>query len=492
MLESASIGQIVSSLSPSSQLRHARLLIGGAWRQGDSIFEVSDKTTGQLIGTCEAASHAQVDEAVASADRAFRESRLEPWDRFRILSRAAELIEAHRGEFVELIAAEAGFPVSDGENEVNRAVQTFLTSAEEAKRLSGEVVPLEGSPGNGHRMAFTIRVPRGVVCGITSFNSPLNMMAHKVAPALASGNTVVAKPPQATPYCSALLFQLLLEAGIPAGHANLINGPGSKIGGWLVANPDIAFYTFTGSTAVGKSIRDGIGLRPVALELGSIACTIVCEDADLARAAPRCANSAFRRAGQACTSTQRLYVHQDVLDAFRPVFIAAAAKLKVGDPRDPATAIGPMISEDEARRTESWIRDAVAGGAKVLHGGTRAGSIVEPTILEGAHAPMRVICDEVFGPVVSLIPFRSLDETIADINAMPFGIASGIFTRDVTRALLAARRLRVGTVHINESSTSRVDMMPFGGVKDSGMGREGPRYAMREMTEERLITFSLA
>jgi len=480
----------------SLQTRRAKLLIGSEWLQGESSFEVFDKTTQALIGHAEAASRQQVDAAVDAAHTAFERNTLEPWDRYRILCRVAELIDKHRAEFCALIAAEAGFPLSDGDNEVNRAVQTFLTSAEEGKRLSGEVVPIEGAPGNAHRMAFTIRAPRGVVCGITSFNSPLNMVAHKVAPALASGNTVVLKPPQATPFSAALLFQILLDSGLPAGHANLVNGSGARIGSWLTANPKIAFYTFTGSTAVGKQIRDAIGMRPIALELGSIAATIACDDADLERAAPRCVNSAFRRAGQACTSTQRMYVQEPVVGRFLDLFVAATKKLKVGDPREPATAIGPMISENDAVRVESWVKEAVSAGAQLVYGGQRTGAVLQPTILydpqrRGVPARMRVLCEEVFGPVVTIIPFQTLDDAIDEINAMPYGIATGIFTKDVNRAMRAARRLNVATVHINESSTSRVDLMPFGGVKDSGLGREGPRYAMREMTEERLVTISL-
>ena len=470
----------------------ARLLIAGEWTSGAGTFTVFDKFSGDPIGEADSASKEQVAAAVDAASRSFETVRLDPYDRYRILYRTSELIEKHRDEFVRTIVAEAGFPVADATNEVSRAIQTFMVSAEEGKRLGGEMVPIEAAPGQAHRMAFTVRVPRGVVCGITSFNSPLNMVAHKVAPALASGNTVVIKPPQATPFNAALLFQLLLEAGLPPAHANLVQGPGAEVGGWLTENTGIAFYTFTGSTAVGKLLQRSVGLRPIALELGSIAGTIVCEDADLDRAAARIASSAFRRAGQACTSTQKLFVHEAIFDRFVDRFVRATRALVVGDPHDPATAVGPMISEQEARRAESWVAEAVADGARVMEGGRREGALFYPTILRDTTARMRVICEEIFAPVVSLLPFRSLDAVIDEINASPFGLSIGIFTGDVTRAILAARRLRVGVVHINESSSSRVDLMPFGGVKDSGMGREGPKYAMREMTEERLITISLA
>ena len=482
---------LMQSSVPTLAARRAKLLIGGQWAEGAATFPVFDKFSGEQIGEADRASREQVDAAVQSAHRSFQTHALDPYERFRILAKAAELIEQKRSVLAKTIVDEAGFPWSDAENEVSRTVQTFLTSAEEGKRLSGEMIPIEASPGNAHRMAFTIRVPRGVVCGITSFNSPLNMVAHKVAPALASGNTVVVKAPQATPFSAALLMEILLEAGLPAGHANLVQGPGSEIGRWLVANPEIRFFTFTGSTSVGKSLRDAVGLRPIALELGSISATIVCADADLDRAVPRCINSGFRRAGQACTSIQRLYVQEQVYDSFLEKLVAATRKLGVGDPHDPKTVVGPMISEDDARRAEAWIQEAVAKGARVVQGGGRRGAVLEPTILTGVSPDARVICEEIFAPVLAVMPFASLDPVIEQINALPFGLATGIFTQDVNRAMHAARRLNVAIVHINESSSSRVDLMPFGGVKDSGMGREGPKYAMREMTEERLITLSL-
>ena len=472
--------------------QQARLLIDGRWSDGVDSFAVLDKYSGAVVGRGQRASREQVDAAVAAARRSFDSVKLEPYERYRILMSAAELIVARKELLASTIVAEAGFPYVDADNEVTRAAQTFIVSAEEGKRLTGHVVPIEAAPGHAHRMAFTIRVPRGVVCGITSFNSPLNMVAHKVAPALASGNTVVIKPPQATPLSATLLAQVLLDAGLPPGHLNLVHGPGSEVGGWLIANQEIAFYSFTGSTPVGKEIRTSVGLRPVALELGSIAATLVCDDADLTRAATRCVQSAFRRAGQACTSIQRLFVHRSVLDEFLPRLLQAAQALQVGDPHDRKTVIGPMISERDAARVEAWVADAVEQGARVLLGGTRRGPLMQPTILIDVNPRMRVMCEEIFGPVMSIVPFDDLDDAIHQINSTPFGLACGIFTRDVMRALNLARRIHVGVVHLNEPSSSRVDLMPFAGVKDSGVGSEGPHYAMREMTEERLVTASLS
>jgi succinate-semialdehyde dehydrogenase/glutarate-semialdehyde dehydrogenase len=312
-----------------------------------------------------------------------------------------------------------------------------------------------------------------------------------VAPAIASGNTVVVKPPQATPFSAALLFELMLEAGLPPAHAALVQGRGSEVGQWLVANQDVRFFSFTGSTEVGRFLQRSVGLRPIALELGSISGTIVCDDADLQRAAPRSVNSGFRRAGQACTSIQRLFVQRGVYDRFLDLLVSATKAVKGGDPRAPGTVVGPMISVAEAERAESWIREAVAAGATVVCGGRRTGAVLEPTILVDSQPTMRVMCEEAFAPLLSVIAFDRLEDAIAQVNAVPYGLAAGVFTKDINRAMYAARHLHVGIVHINEPSSSRVDLMPFAGVKDSGLGREGPKYAMAEMTEERLITLSL-
>jgi succinate-semialdehyde dehydrogenase/glutarate-semialdehyde dehydrogenase len=473
-------------------LRRSRLLIGGAWVDGAAGSRpVVDKYTGETIGEVGLASREQVGAAVAAARRSFERTVLDPQQRYTLLTKTASLIDAHRDEFAALITAEAGLPIADAAGEVARAVQTCIVSAEEAKRLTGEMVPIESAPGHAHRMAFTIRVARGVVCGITSFNSPLNMAAHKVAPALAAGNTVVLKPSDVAPLCATRLFELLLEAECPPGHVNLIHGPGPEIGPWLVENAGIDFFTFTGGTSVGVWLRERVGLRPVSLELGSISPTIVCEDADLDRAATRSAASGFRRAGQMCTSTQRLFVDATVAESFTARLVQAARALKGGDPRDPATDVGPMISEREAERAESWIRDAVEEGARVVEGGQRDGALLFPTLLANVRPSMRVMCEEIFAPVLSIVPFTSLDEAIDAVNATPFGLAAGLFTRDLTRALTAARRIHAGIVHLNESSSSRADLIPFAGVKQSGVGREGPKYAMQDMTEERLITISL-
>jgi succinate-semialdehyde dehydrogenase/glutarate-semialdehyde dehydrogenase len=469
-----------------------RLLIGGAWVDGESTFTVADKFSGAPIAEVAAASHRQVQDASCAARRAFKEQRLPPNRRYEILHEAAALIENRRPRFSESIVAESGFTISDANVEISRTVQTLLACAEEAKRIAGEMVPIDGAPGQEDRLAFTLRVPVGVVCAITPFNSPLNTVAHKVGPALAAGNTVVLKPASITPVTAMHLCEALIDAGVPPGYLNLVQGGGSTVGQWLLEDETFAFYTFTGSTGVGRAIQRTIGLRRSQLELGNISSTIVCGDADLARATMKCVNASFRKAGQVCTSVQRLYVQRPAVDDFVGRLVDAVGRAQVGDPRDPKTLVGPMISEREAERAESWVTEAVSQGAMLACGGRRDGAIMQPTILVDVKPAMRVMCDEIFAPVISIVPFDDLDAAIADVNATPFGLAAGIFTTNIASAMRAARTLEVGTVHVNETSSSRVDVMPYGGVKESGFGREGPKYSIREMTEERLITWSLA
>lgn len=466
------------------------LIIDGAPVHGDVTYPVFDKFNGTILAQVSRASRAQVADAVQSAMRAFKTRPLSPYERYTILRRAAALLVERKSAFVESIVAEAGFTISDAGAEVARAEQTLLLSGEEAKRLHGEMVPLDGAPDVTNRIGFTIRVPVGVVCAITPFNSPLNTVAHKVAPALGAGNTVVLKPATVTPLTAARFCQLMSDAGLPPGHLNLVNGDGSDVGAWLLDEPDVRFYTFTGSTAVGRLIQRGAGLRRTQLELGSISSTIVCEDANINWALPRCVNSSFRKAGQVCTSVQRLFVHEDILDRFVGDLIERIEQSKVGDPREPDTLVGPMISEREAARVEAWVHEAASQGAQIATGGRRDAALFYPTVLVNARPSMKVMCEEIFGPVISIVPFRNLDEALRQVNDTPFGLAAGVFTQNLNYAMAAARQLEVGAVHVNETSSSRIDLMPYGGVKESGFGREGPRYAMREMTDERLITMT--
>jgi acyl-CoA reductase-like NAD-dependent aldehyde dehydrogenase len=465
-----------------------RLLVGGEWMAGSTRETLTDKYDGKAYGEMAVASVEQVAAAVGGAVEGQRRSTLTPYQRYRILSAAAGAIESRMEPLIELMRHEAGFTRADSDNEVRRCVQTLQLSAEEAKRLNGDMVPLQAGDGVKDRIGFTLRSPRGVVCAITPFNSPLNVLAHKVAPALAGGNSVVVKPSEFTPLTAVALCEALIEAGLPADLLALVHGPGPLIGRALLADPRIAFYAFTGSTRVGKEIQAAAGLRRTQLELGSIASTIVCHDADTALAIPKILNAGFRKAGQVCTSVQRLYVDRRIAAEFVPQLVAAARKMKAGDQADPATVIGPMISAAHAERAKSWVAEAVAQGAQVLLGGERTGSVFAPTVLARVSADMKVMCEEIFGPVISVVEFDGIDAAVEQANATPFGLSVGLFTSNLHTAFRAARSLRFGGIHVNEASSARVDAMPFGGVKDSGFGWEGPAYAIREMTEERLMT----
>jgi succinate-semialdehyde dehydrogenase/glutarate-semialdehyde dehydrogenase len=353
------------------------------------------------------------------------------------------------------------------------------------------VIPLAGAPQQAGRIGFTLRVPLGVVVAITPFNSPLNTVAHKIAPAFAAGNAVILKPASATPLTACRLAEALVEAGVPRGFLSVLPG-GAPVADALIADERVRFFAFTGSTEVGRSIQSRAGLRRTQMELGSIACTILCDDANLDAALPKVVNASYRKAGQVCTSIQLLLTHQSLVAAVEARLTKLVQGLAYGDPYDPDTFVGPLISEKEAIRVEQWVEEAVAQGARRLAGGPRKGAVLPPVLLGSIDDSMKVGCREVFGPILCVVPFATLDEAIARVNATPYGLATGIFTNRLDDAFAAARRLEVGGVHVNETSSSRVDLMPYGGSKDSGFGREGPRYAVHEMTEERIVTFSLA
>ncbi len=464
----------------------AGTLIGGRRLASDKTFTVHDRYLGVPIAEVPASTRDQVAQAVTAARAAIGRTPV-PYERARILAKVAQAIDRRRQELIELMVAEVGFTPPDATGELERAIDTVQLCAEEAKRITGEMIPLDGNAGQHNRLGFTLRTPVGVVCAITPFNAPLNSVLHKVAPALAAGNAVILKPSDYTPLTASLVCELFLEAGLPPELLALVNG-GAEVGAWLLEEQGIDFYTFTGSTRVGKMIQAAAGLRRTQLELGSIACTIVCADADLDQAIPRIARASFRKAGQVCTSIQRLYVERPVEQEVARRLAAAAAELPAGDPRDAKFRIGPMITEADAKRATSWVEEAVSAQARVECGAVRSGPVLQPTVLSHVRPGLKVIDQEIFAPVVSLLPFDTLPAAIESINALRFGLATGIFTRNLDAALLAARTIKSGAVHVNETSSSRVDGMPYGGVKDSGFGREGPRYAIREMMDEKVVT----
>ena len=468
-----------------------KLLVDGQWIEGKgATLPVIDKYRLEPGAHVKAADREQVAHAIACAHAAFRAGAPVPFERGAVLERAAAMMEGRLDDFVRTMQMEAGFTVSDATGEVRRCIQTLKLSAEEARRMAGEVVPLAGAPQQSGRLGFTLRVPLGVVVAITPFNSPLNTVAHKIAPAFAAGNAVILKPSSNTPLTACKLAEVLLDAGLPRGFLSVLHGSG-EMAGWLLADERVRFFAFTGSTEVGRKIQQAAGLRRTQMELGSIACTIVCDDARLDTALTKIVNASYRKAGQVCTSIQLLLVQKKILNEVQTRLAKLVAELPYGDPRDPKTVVGPLISEREAIRVESWIAEAVAKGAKCLAGGgARKGAVVPPALLASVDETMKVGCQEIFGPVLCIVPFETLDAAIARVNSTPFGLACGIFTNRLDDAFAAARRLEVGGVHVNETSSSRVDLMPYGGSKDSGFGREGPRYAVHEMTEERIVTFT--
>jgi acyl-CoA reductase-like NAD-dependent aldehyde dehydrogenase len=473
------------------KVKDARLFIAGKWVEAPTQFPVLDKFSRREVARAHVADKSLVDRAVSAAKTAFQ-SEISILDRYNILSRAAVILERRREEIVDVMVTETGFTVSDNTGDLSRCIQTLQTSAEESKRLNGEIVPIDAAPGHAGEMAFTLRVPLGIVAAITPFNSPLNTVAHKVAPAIAAGNAVVLKPASYTPLTACLLAEVLDEAGLPGGWLNIVHGPGSRTGRYLCENPDIRFFAFTGGGPAGEAIQHAAGLRRTQMELGNISSTVVCEDANIEKASALVARAAFRKAGQVCVSVQRLFVQRAVVDVLTEQLVARAGQMKAGDPRDAAISVGPMIDIAEAERAEAWVREAVAGGAIILVGGTRNGSVFSPTVLANVRNGMKVLDEEIFAPVVSIIPFESFEEAVARVNDTPYGLSAGIFTKNIDRALRAARKVEVGLFNINNTSANRADLMPYGGCKASGFGREGPRAAIREMTEERLVTITPA
>lgn len=469
------------------QLRDCRLLADGRWIDGAQIVPVLNKYTQAPCAYYHAPSREQLREAVAAADAAFQTNTLTPYERGTILDRTALILDERQEELVVALIEEVGFTRADALGELARCIQTFRLSAEEARNFRGDMIPVEGTANQRGRLGFTLRVPLGVICAITPFNAPLNTVAHKVAPALAAGNALVLKPSAHTPSAAVIMAEALLTAGLPAGLMSIMHGS-AEVAQWLLDEEAVRFYAFTGSTEVGRHIQQCAGLRRTQMELGSIAFTILAEDADLDVALPKLVNAGYRKAGQVCTSVQLLLVHQDIRTEVEERLTVLVKELRYGDPTQADTVVGPVISVEAAMRIDNWIEAAVARGAKRLAGGPRQGSVIPPTLLSNVSEDMPISCQEIFGPVMSILPYDTLESAIARVNSTPFGLATGLFTNRIDQALEAVRKLQVGGVHINETSSSRVDVMPYGGSKASGFGREGPHYAVREMSEERMVT----
>ncbi|TXC82201.1 aldehyde dehydrogenase family protein [Metabacillus litoralis] len=471
-------------------MKHYGLYINGSWVTTKEKIDVLNKYTRKPFASTSVASGNHVNEAVEAAKQSYRQE-WGPYDRYLIIKKAGELLLERKEQFAEILAKEVGKPYGECLGEVERSALTLEISSEEAKRIHGEGIPVESAPGSENCMSFTVRVPVGVVAAITPFNVPLNLVCHKVGPALAAGNSVILKPAEVTPIVALLLTEVFEDVGLPKGRLNLITGEGPVIGEALLANKDVNMFTFTGSPRVGEYIRQNAGLRKVALELGNNSATVVHHDTDIEKAANVIAGKSFANAGQVCISVQRIYVHEDVYEAFLGFLKDKTEKLKMGDPFDPETNIGPMIRLEEAERVEAWVKEAVEQGAQVEVGGTRDGVFYSPTILTNTHRDMKVCRQEVFGPVVSVETYKTEDEVIEVVNDSDYGLQAGLFTSDLRFAMKAARKIEVGGLIINDASAYRVDHMPYGGVKKSGTGKEGPRYAIEEMTEERIIVMNV-
>ncbi|MCL7748860.1 aldehyde dehydrogenase family protein [Halalkalibacter alkaliphilus] len=466
------------------------LFINGKWEKTIETMDVLNKYNQESIASISVAEKDHIDKAVKGAKDALNDS-FSPYERYEVLMKAANLLLERGEEFAQVLALEVGKPIRESRGEIERAAQTLVISAEEAKRIHGEGVPVESAPGSENRMAFTVRVPVGVIAAITPFNVPVNLVCHKIGPALAAGNSVILKPAEVTPICALMLTDLMEEAGLPKGRLQVVTGEGAQIGEWLLENKDVNMFTFTGSPRVGEYLRSKAGLRKVALELGNNSATIVHNDANLEQAASLIAQKSFNNAGQVCISVQRVYVQEEIAEQFIELLKKNTEKLVVGDPLDESTDIGPMIRIGEAERVESWVNEAVEQGATIALGGKRNEALFEPTILVNVNDDMKVCRQEVFGPVVSVATYKETNEVIAKVNDSDYGLQAGLFTNNLQFAMRAAREIEVGGLIVNDASAYRVDHMPYGGVKNSGNGKEGPKYAIEEMTEERIIVINL-
>jgi glyceraldehyde-3-phosphate dehydrogenase (NADP+) len=468
----------------------ARMLIDGEWRPRDEVIEVRNPFDGRLVDTVPRGRAGDISAAVTAAAQAAER----PWPthaRYDLLMRTAARIEADLEGYARTIALEGSKTIREARREPARCVTLLRLAAEEGRRLAGETLPFDSRVGSENRVGYYFRFPVGVVGAITPFNDPLAMACHKVGPALAGGNAVVLKPGTATPLSALRLARDLMESGLPSGRLNVVTGRGAELGDAIVSDPRVRVVTFTGGVETGLRITRTAGIKKLCMELGSNSPVLVMPDADLDRAVPAIAAGAFAQAGQNCLGVQRVFVLADVYEAFRDRFVAHVRALKAGSSMDEATDVCAMITTGQAERVEAWVREAERGGARVLAGGRREGALVWPSVLESVPEGARLDCDEVYGPVVSLYRARSLGEAIAGANRVEYGLHAAIFTESLRSAFEAIRGLHVGGVIVNDSTDYRLDVMPFGGTKLSGIGREGIRFALQEMTETRVVCFNL-
>jgi len=466
-------------------------LVDGRWIEDGNLVEVRAPYDGAVIGRVFQGTRQHAEAAIAAAVKAFGTTRRLPaFERQRVLRRVAQGITERKQEFAHTLAQEAGKPIKAARTEVERAIFTFTVAAEESTRIYGEYLPLDWQEFTAGRWGIVRRFPLGPVAGITPFNFPLNLVAHKVAPAIASGCSMVLKPAPQTPLSALLLAETIQQAGWPDGALNVLS-LSNEDAGVLVTDERLKMISFTGSAAVGWEIKKRAGKKKVILELGGNAGVIVHSDADLAYAAERCVAGGFVYAGQTCISVQRILVEHSVYGKFTELLLAGVKKLKTGDPLDDTTDLGSLIRESDAARASDWIQEAVRGGARLLCGGRRNGALLEPAVLTGTKPDMKVNCQEIFAPVVTVEPYDDFNAAVRQINNSPYGLQAGIFTRDAKLLFHAYEELEVGGVIAGDVPAFRIDHMPYGGIKDSGLGREGLRYAIEEMTEPKLLVMNL-
>jgi len=469
-----------------------KIFLAGSWVDKPKKIEVRNPYDNSVIDTVPKADGDDVDHALSFAERGAKVmAKLSGYERWKILRKAADLMAARNEELGRLISTEEGKIIGEGRFEAGRAVETIMGSAEEAKRIHGETVPLDGDPAGAKKLGFTLRVPCGVVVAISPFNFPLNLVCHKVGPALAAGNSVVIKPATDTPLSALRLTEILLEAGLPSEGIQCLTGSGGEIGDVLVSDRRVRKITFTGSREIGERICRTAGLKKVTMELGSNSPLIIMPDADLDKVVAAVVATGYGNAGQTCISTQRVLTSSKVYSDFLCALGPKVQALTTGNQLDERTKVGPMIREGDAIRVEDWVREAVGGGARVVAGGMRQGAIYSPTVVADVKPAMRISRDELFGPAVAVTPFDSMDEAIALANDTVYGLSAGIFTENLEWAMRFAREVASGNLHVNWGPQWRADLMPYGGLKDSGFGKEGPRYAVEEMTELKMVVFHL-
>jgi glyceraldehyde-3-phosphate dehydrogenase (NADP+) len=476
-----------------TQVAGRKMFLAGEWVNSERIIEVRDPQDNSIIDTVPAASAEDMHKCIEAAKEGAKiAAAMSVHERMEVINKAADYIEANKGKYARTIAQEGSKTIREATKEVTRCIQTLRISGEEARRIHGETIPFDQMPGSENRIGYYYQVPIGIICAITPFNDPLNLVAHKVGPAIASGNAIIVKPATVTPLSALLLAEAFAEAGLPPKVLSVITCYGSEIGDVLVTHPAIRMISFTGGLEAGEAIVRKAGLKKISMELGSNSPVIVLEDADVEEAVESTVSGAFWAAGQNCLGVQRIYVQDSIMKQFETAFVKRTNQYIVGDKQSEQTDMGPLISEKEAIRVEKLVNEAIEKGAVLMTGGIRNGSFYLPTVLKDIPEDCTIAKEEIFGPVVMLFPVSDLDEAIEKSNAVDYGLQAGIFTKNIDIAHKAIAKMDVGGIMINDSSDYRIDAMPFGGVKKSGLGREGIKFAINEMTEPKVVCFKLS